>query len=448
MLKLFLTLRYLRKKKVVSLSVIAVAISVTLLIVVSSLFTGFIEVFERSAVDTIGDVVVFPPIHFTDYQDFIQRLERANIIERATPVLSAQGLVHLEKGNVRPVNIWGIDPVSHSEVTTFRESLIRQKSSLTGPSFGASDSNGIVRGFVGIGVLAEPDEKTDEYDMGAIKEMIGTNIVLTTGKVAQQTVDNQTGPRMLRKTLRFTIEDVVFSGVYDLDKRFIYVPIEKLHKLLYPQQARPVADQVQIKLSEQADIEAALAQVRGLWEDFAEKQLGWDKYNIRQTTITTAKELQRQFVIELQKQMAVLMLIFGVVSSSVIVLIFCIFYMIVETRQKDIAIIKSCGSSSSSVVSVFIGLGACVGMMGSIIGIICAYIITLNINPIEKWISSVLGLKLWKSSVYMFSKIPNEVDLNIALKIIFFAILAAAIGSFIPAIVAAKTKPVKILRYE
>ena len=96
MLKLFLTLRYLRKKKVVSLSVIAVAISVTLLIVVSSLFSGFIEVFERSAVDTIGDVVVFPPIQITDYHDFIQRLEKANIIERATPVLSAQGLVHLE----------------------------------------------------------------------------------------------------------------------------------------------------------------------------------------------------------------------------------------------------------------------------------------------------------------------------------------------------------------
>ncbi|MHC4131628.1 MAG: ABC transporter permease [Planctomycetota bacterium] len=448
MLKLFLTLRYLRKKKVVCLSVIAVAISVTLLIVVSSLFTGFIEVFERSAVDTIGDVVIFPPIHFTGYQDFIQRLERTNIIERATPVLSAQGLVHLEKGNVRPVNIWGIDPVSHSEVTTFRESLIKQKSSIAEPSFGTSDPNGIIKGFVGIGVLAEPDDKTDEYDMDAIKEMIGNNIVLTTGKVVQQAVDDQMGPKMLRKTLRFTIEDVVFSGVYDLDKRFIYVPIEKLHELLYPQQERPIADQVQIKLSEQADIEAALAQVRGLWADFAEKQLGWSQYNIRQTTITTAQELQRQFVLELRKQMAVLMLIFGVVSSSVIVLIFCIFYMIVETRQKDIAIIKSCGSSSSSVVSVFIGLGTCVGMMGSIIGIICAYVITLNINPIEKWISSVLGLKLWKSSVYMFSKIPNEVDLNLALKIIFFAILAAAIGAFIPAIVAAKTKPVKILRYE
>jgi lipoprotein-releasing system permease protein len=448
MLKLFLTLRYLRKKKVVCLSVIAVAISVALLIVVSSLFTGFIEAFERSAVDTIGDIVVFPPIQLTDYRDFIERLEEANIIERATPVLSAQGLVHLEKGNVRPVNIWGIDPVSHSEVTTFSESLIKQQSSSNGPSFGTSDPNGIIRGFVGIGVLAEPDEKTDEYDMVAVKEMIGTNIVLTTGKIAQQEVDGQTGPKMIRKTLEFTIEDVVFSGVYDLDKRFIYVPIGKLHELVDSQQDRPVADQIQIKLSKQADVEAALAQIRGLWEDFAEKQLGWSQHNIRLTTITTAQGLQRQFVLELQKQMAVLMLIFGVVSLSVIVLIFCIFYMIVETRQKDIAIIKSCGSSSVSVVSVFIGLGGCVGVMGSIIGIICAYIITLNINSIEKWISSVLGLKLWKSSVYMFSKIPNEVDLNLAFKIIFFAILAAAIGAFIPAIVAAKTKPVKILRYE
>ncbi|MHC5073586.1 MAG: hypothetical protein ACYTFE_02025, partial [Planctomycetota bacterium] len=68
--------------------------------------------------------------------------------------------------------------------------------------------------------------------------------------------------------------------------------------------------------------------------------------------------------------------------------------------------------------------------------------------PIEKWISSVLGLKLWQSSVYMFSKIPNYIDWSLALQIIFFAVSAATIGAVLPAIVASKTKPVNILRYE
>jgi len=71
-----------------------------------------------------------------------------------------------------------------------------------------------------------------------------------------------------------------------------------------------------------------------------------------------------------------------------------------------------------------------------------------NINVIENWIRIVFGLKLWKSSVYMFSKIPNEVDWASALPIMFFAVIAATIGTLIPAIVAARSRPVEILRYE
>ncbi|MBA7605328.1 hypothetical protein ES703_12458 [subsurface metagenome] len=48
----------------------------------------------------------------------------------------------------------------------------------------------------------------------------------------------------------------------------------------------------------------------------------------------------------------------------------------------------------------------------------------------------------------MFSKIPNEVDWASALPIVLLAIIAAVIGTLIPAVVAAWTKPVEILRYE
>jgi ABC-type lipoprotein release transport system permease subunit len=60
----------------------------------------------------------------------------------------------------------------------------------------------------------------------------------------------------------------------------------------------------------------------------------------------------------------------------------------------------------------------------------------------------VFGLKLWRSSVYMFSRIPDEVNWPWALCIVLTAIIAATIGSLIPAVFAAITKPVEILRYE
>ena len=142
------------------------------------------------------------------------------------------------------------------------------------------------------------------------------------------------------------------------------------------------------------------------------------------------------------------MLIFGVVSFSVVLLVFCIFYMIVESCQKDVAIIKSCGATGGTVALIFVGFGAFVGIIGSVIGTILGCIITKNINTIEEWIRIIFGLKLRKSSVYIFSRIPNEIDWASVMPIVFWSVIAAALGALIPAIIAVRVKPVNILRYE
>ena len=77
MLRLFLCLRYLRKKKIVFLSIAAVALSVSLLIVVASLFTGFIKAVQQAADGALGDVVLSPPVEkvIEKYPLLIERLE-------------------------------------------------------------------------------------------------------------------------------------------------------------------------------------------------------------------------------------------------------------------------------------------------------------------------------------------------------------------------------------
>jgi len=79
---------------------------------------------------------------------------------------------------------------------------------------------------------------------------------------------------------------------------------------------------------------------------------------------------------------------------------------------------------------------------------VLGYVVTKNINAIEEWVRIIFGLKLWKSSVYMFSKIPNELNWGWALIIVGCAIFAVILGALIPAIIASRTRPVNILRYE
>jgi ABC-type lipoprotein release transport system permease subunit len=79
---------------------------------------------------------------------------------------------------------------------------------------------------------------------------------------------------------------------------------------------------------------------------------------------------------------------------------------------------------------------------------ILAWIVTKNINTIEYWLSSAMGLKIWKSSTYLFSRIPAAMNWETAGIVLICSVIAAVIGSLIPAIIAARTRPVNLLRYE
>lgn len=449
-LPFFLWLRYLQRRRIILLSIAAVAMSVSLLIVVASLFSGFIAMFERSAVEMIGDVTLAAPqgLVIAQYPAFIDRLDRMDIIEAASPSLSSEGLLHLGQGNVRPVSVWGIQPQSRARVTGLKSALLLQGQTDGEPSFAVPDAPAEIGGFVGIGVVAQPDEETDEYDKEAIlKEFVGRRITVTTGAADASGDPNQAQvPR--RRVIPFRVVDLVFAGVHELDSGFIYLPIESLQRELYPGQPGDLATRISIRLKPGVDPYKAVNDVREVWGDFAERELGWSVFNIVDTDIYTAMQLQGPYVAEIKKQMGVLLVIFGVVSFSVVVLVFCIFYMMVKLKQRDVAVIKSCGAASSSVVALFLGFGVSVGVAGSGIGTILGYVITRNINELENWIRVVFGLKLWKSSIYMFSRIPNEVDWPSSLPIVGMAVLAAALGALIPAFVAARTRPVEVLRYE
>ena len=449
-LNLFLGLRYLRSRKIVLLSIAAVAMSCALLITVASLFTGFIAAFERGADEHLGDVILSAPgrAKIPEFDGLIERLVADPNIAAATAVVSGQGLLMLEEGNVRAVQVWGIELPRRNSVTPLGPVLLRQKDAAE-PSFATDDVESEACGFVGIGVLASPDEKTDEYDIESIRRrFLGRKVVLTTGRaVPAESTDGASSGRdavsFKRTSLKFTISDVVFTGVFDLDNNYIYLPLETLCEKLYPGEGR-LAQTIQVRLAPGIEAERGRAAVERIWNRWAAGRLAWAPL----ATVSTSRQLQARLIAEYHKQMQMLMLIFGVVSAGAVLLIFCIFYLIVMTRQKDIAIVKSCGVGSPEVARLYVSFAMTIGVLGAALGLAMGYVITQNINPIERWISIVFGLKLWKSSTYMFSRIPNQIDWGSVAWIAAAAVAAAAIGAIIPAITAARVRPVRILRYE
>jgi lipoprotein-releasing system permease protein len=448
MVKLLLWLKYLRRRKVVFLSVGAVALSVALLTVVASLFTGFIRAYEQSAVDLLGDVVLESDVRFPEYPKLIARLEQSDGVEAASATIQVPGLLHLGKGNVRAVEVWGIEPGRLARITSLKRSLLRQKNLTSAPTFEGTDPNEGMGGYVGIGALAEPNQTTDQYDFQAVQALIGQRVVLTSGSMEQGDPNDGAGNRPRRRTFDFVIRDVVYAGNFLFDQQAVFLPLEDLYSRLHPSHPLPEVERLQIKLRPDVDPEKAKAEILGIWQEFAEHTLHWGPYQISQAKVATARELQARFLDEVRKQLGVLMLIFGVIDFGAVLLVLCIFYMIVQLKRKDIAILKACGCSSGQVAWLFLGFGAVVGAMGCGLGVLLGYTFTRNINVVEDWLSLRLGLKLWDSSVYLFDQIPNQVAWGSVLNIVILATAAACVGALVPAIVAARTRPVEILRYE
>lgn len=438
-LSIFLCIKYLCRKKIVLLSIASVTISSTLLIVVASLFSGFIDAIETTVTDHSADIVITADgIRIPRYDELIAEIESLPSAESASAMLSGYGgLLYLESGNVRAVKIMGIELDKQAKTTSFGKFLVVQNNQNTPPVF--SDSPDIDGAFAGIGVLGVPDEKTDEYDIDKIRdEFLDKKVVLTTVRGAGQK------PMLIKLTLT----DFVFSGFHTADSDTIYVPIELLNEKLFPENDYLLADTIQIKIADDADPDEQVAVVSGVWDKFAKERLGWSGYALSRVRVETSHQRWDILINEYRKQMNMLIFIFGIVSAGVVLLIACIFYLIVMTKQKDIAVVKSCGLSAGGVASLFVSFGLLIGLAGSVLGVAAGYVMMHNINFLERYASMMFGIKLWKSSTYMFTRIPSRMDWQWAGIIFVVAVLAAGVGALIPAIVAACVRPVKILRYE
>jgi ABC-type lipoprotein release transport system permease subunit len=160
------------------------------------------------------------------------------------------------------------------------------------------------------------------------------------------------------------------------------------------------------------------------------------------------RQASELYISAIEKEKLLVVILFGIISIVAIFLIFCIFYMIVAEKTKDIGIIKSVGATSSGVAGIFLGYGLAIGIVGAGLGLLASYLIVHNINQIHTWLGRALHVQIWNPEVYAFDKIPDKMEPATAATIIVIAVLASVLGALVPAIRAARMHPVEALRWE
>lgn len=284
MYQALLTRKYLTRKIMPMLAMVAVMLSVATILVTWSVMGGFLVSLIQSGRVLVGDVaIVWPNVGFGHYDDLIEMLEDDPMIDAATPIIETFGLVQLPDGRIELIQIKGVDATSYSDVTGFTDTLWwKPITEPTPKDKGREDLRLIadeLREDVGIDLaqihenglnLTRPDEDTGQLQPAGVLgvevtglnyrtkwggyEPQGVNRALSDGRVAHESVflphNGSVGLTVLSldsdgrpvdpKTITMPIANEFQSGLYEVDQRTIVIPLEVLQRNLRMDEAQRV----------------------------------------------------------------------------------------------------------------------------------------------------------------------------------------------------------------
>jgi len=122
--------------------------------------------------------------------------------------------------------------------------------------------------------------------------------------------------------------------------------------------------------------------------------------------------------------------------------------MVVMEKNKDIAILKSMGATSRSIMKIFIIEGLIIGAVGTILGALSGLLAAINMETIAGYVERVLGFEVFPRDVYYLDRFPSEVNSVDVVIIIIVALMLCFLATLYPSWKASNLDPAEALRYE
>jgi len=445
MYKLILAFRYLYRRRISYLALAAVALCVFIVVVVMTVMDGLVGDFKEKNHNYTGDCVVGTEslVGFSYYEDFAKIAEKANYVEAVTPVIKSYALVGVEgSGHSVGVEMLGIDAAGLSRVTGFGRTLHYHKNDPAKAFNIKSDAN--LPGFViGADLWSMRDEKGEYYHTPNPE---ATALSVTCFPLTAKGALAKAGTDVVN-TKTFYFSDCSKSGLARVDGSIIYLPFDEAQVLCGMTEPAKRASWIHIKFKQGTNIEEGCQKVREMWGKFYDEHKGKDNTELlSQVSVRSWKEHRRESIAGMEKEQAMLMMMFGLVGLTTVFIVYVVFYMIISHKTKDIGILKSIGASCGDVVVLFLGFAAGLGVAGSAVGVAGGILFLRNINRIEGWLFEWFGFQLWDRTIYAIGEIPHRLDLTMLAVVTGCAVLACLVGAVLPSVGAARARPADVLQ--
>jgi lipoprotein-releasing system permease protein len=236
---------------------------------------------------------------------------------------------------------------------------------------------------------------------------------------------------MVPRMKRFLVVGIFESGFYEYDSTLVYLSLRDCQSFLGMDDR---VTGIEIKVN---DLYRA-----GEIAKTIEKKLGFPFW--ARNWMEMNKNLFAALRLEKKVMFIILSLIVLVAAFNIITTLI----MVVMEKNKDIAILKSMGATSRSVMKIFILQGVIIGLVGTVLGCIGGLLLAWNIEPVSSFIERFFGFKILPGDVYYLSELPSRVNYTDVAIIVVGTLLISFLSTLYPSWRASRLDPAEALRYD
>jgi lipoprotein-releasing system permease protein len=404
--ELFIALRYLlapRKQAFISLisliSTLGVAVGVMALIVALALMTGLQGELRDRILGSAAHMYVWRTGGIDDYQSEVRRMGGVPGVVGAAPAILGKALISTEGGDAF-ITFKGIDPALEPNVTDIQRTMQQGSVQALIPK-GEEDLPGILVGRE----LAE-----------LLRVRVGDSVTLTTPQGTLSPMG------MIPRVRRARVAGIYALGLYEFDSAYGYITLDFARRLM----GKDTVDLIQLKV---ADIYAAPAVAESIPEHLGSGYIAqdWTDMNAQLFSALWLEKMAMSIAIGLIVSVAAL----NIIASLV---------LLVMEKSRDIAILKTMGTSSARIMRIFMLQGLIIGLTGTALGGVGGLALC--------WVLDTYRLIRIPMDVYQVSYVPFVVQPFDLGMVVLAAVVISFLATIYPSRQASRLDPVQALRFE
>lgn len=402
----FVATRYLlakRKQAFISvisgISILGVTVGVMALLIALGLMTGLQGQLRDRIIGSSAQVYVFKVGGFSDIMPELAKFKTLPHVTGVAPAVLGKALASNGPDQQAFVSVKGVDPAMEPTVTDIGRAM--RSGSLAAIHSAPDQTDGIVLGA----------------DLASsIQVQVGDTIRLT----LPNDILTPLGP--MQHTHLFKVVGIFSLGLYEFDSEYAFVDLPVAQNLFRDN----TQEFVQLRLDDPFDAKGVAAAIP--------KQLG-DQY-LTQDWADMNKSLFSALWLE---KMAIAITIGLIVMVGALNIVASLVLLVME-KNRDIAILKTMGTSATSIRRIFMLQGLIIGVVGTAVGSAAGILVD--------WILDHFHLIHVPIDVYQISYVPFTLLPLDAAVVIVSAVVLCFVATIYPSRQAAKLDPAQALRYQ